>query len=137
MTAMRIERDDPARFYEALGRVMAALRESGGLRGVSLDWWNADGGWQIEWQQGPFPAEVAQALLAAAGVVDEEDFRGGPLRAAAVVEPGRPSPYPDSNAHLRVLGVPVTLRAAEPVGAAETQRRLTRHLRELAGQQPR
>lgn len=111
---------DPARYYEALGRVMSALRESQALNGAErLDWWPGAGGvtWEIEWQSGPYAYEVAEVVLR---VDDDEAPTAHALRGLV-----REGPDPDRHyAHLVVLGVPVTLRALTPIGAREVLRRM-------------
>ncbi|WP_141714209.1 hypothetical protein [Micromonospora inyonensis] len=113
---------DPGRYYEALGRVMAALRDSRALDGAhSLDWWPGLGGitWEVEWQEGPFAYEAVDVVLRA--IDGEEGPAGHALR--GVVQEG---PEPDRHyaQHLLVLGVPVTLRALTPVGSREVLRRM-------------
>ncbi|MFF5073073.1 hypothetical protein ACFY2R_18250 [Micromonospora olivasterospora] len=111
---------DPARYYEALGRTMAALRESQALNGAhSLDWWPGLGGitWEVEWQAGPFAYEAVDALLRA---VDDEGPAWHALHGLV-----REGADPDRHyAHLVVLDVPVTLRALTPVGGREVLRRM-------------
>lgn len=121
-------RDDPARYFEALGRVLTALRDSHALNGAhSIDWRPDEGGrsWHIEWQEGPFPAEAARAVKRTLSRSDSH--AGWALR--GVVELGR---FAGSlhHAHLRVLGVPVTLRALNPVGAAVVIHRFRREWRQ-------
>jgi hypothetical protein len=106
---------DPRRFYEALGRVMAAIRECHALDGAHhLDWWFGAGGrtWEIEWRDGPYPSEVAQTLIDHATRTD--DHSGVALR--GIVNRGAPGIHA-GRAFLTVLDVPVTLRALEPIGA--------------------
>jgi hypothetical protein len=105
---------DPAVFYQALGRVLAAIRHCHALCGAHhLDWWAGLGGrtWEIEWQEGPYPAEVAEALLTDAARAEGDG--GWELR--AVVRPGKTVDNPHY-AYLEVCDVPVTLRALNPVG---------------------
>ncbi|MFI2667566.1 hypothetical protein [Micromonospora carbonacea] len=116
-------RDNPARYYEVLGRVMSALRETGALGGAShLDWWPGNGGrtWEIEWQGGPFPAEVAVRLLGAPdpGVGDDQDD----CAVRGLISPGRGE---NERAHLVVLDVPVNLRAIDPIGTSQVWATLT------------
>ncbi|MEW2386536.1 hypothetical protein AB0873_31440 [Micromonospora sp. NPDC047707] len=115
--------DNPARYYEVLGRVMSALRETAALNGAShLDWWPGNGGrtWEIEWQGGPFPAEVAARLLGVpeAGAGDDQ----GESAVRGLISPG---PSGHQRAHLVVLGVPVNLRAIDPIGASKVWATLT------------
>ncbi|KXK59260.1 hypothetical protein AWW66_25250 [Micromonospora rosaria] len=113
--------NEPGRAYEALGRIMHALRESHALNGAhSLDWWPALGGrsWEIEWQSGPFAPEAAEQVLR----VDHDDDPAAPaLR--GVVRPGAVGNQ--HRAYLYVLDMPVTLRALTPVGANEWTRALS------------
>ncbi|WP_433121942.1 hypothetical protein [Micromonospora sp. CA-246542] len=116
-------RDNPARYYEVLGRVMSALRETSALNGAShLDWWPGDGGrsWEIEWQGGPFPAEVAARLLGAPepGVGEDQ----GEHAVRGLISPGRGE---NERAHLVVLDVPVNLRAIDPIGTSQVWATLT------------
>ncbi|MEU8048114.1 hypothetical protein AB0B71_28705 [Micromonospora echinofusca] len=114
---------NPQRYFEALGRVMSALRETGALSGAAhLDWWQGKGGrtWEIEWQGGPFPSEVAARLLGipeygAGDGADETSVHG-----LVALRPGNPA------AHLVVLDVPVNLRAIDPIGASQVWLALTR-----------
>jgi hypothetical protein len=115
---------NPQRYFEALGRVMSALRETYALNGAAhLDWWQGNGGrtWEIEWQGGPFPAEVAARLLG----VPEPGAADGACEAAVhgLIAPGPGNP---ERAHLVVLDVPVNLRAIDPVGAGQVWAALTR-----------
>lgn len=111
---------DPARYYEALGRVMSALRESQALNGAErLDWWPGAGGvtWKIEWQSGPYAYEAVEVVLR---VDDDEAAAAHALRGLV-----REGPDPDRHyAHLVVLGAPVTLRALTPIGARGVLRRV-------------
>lgn len=123
MTDVHHLRENPARYYEVLGRVMSALRETGALNGAShLDWWPGAGGrtWEIEWQGGPFPAEVAARLLGAPepGVDDDQ----GDDAVRGLISPGRGE---NERAHLLVLDVPVNLRAIDPVGTSHVRATLT------------
>ncbi|OZV71921.1 hypothetical protein CA850_32805 [Micromonospora echinospora] len=116
---------NPQRYFEALGRVMSALRETSALSGAAhLDWWQGKGGrtWEIEWQGGPFPAEVAARLL---GVPEPGAGDDGAYETAVhgLIAPAAGSP---ERAHLVVLGVPVNLRAIDPVGAGQVWAALTR-----------
>ncbi|MCX4471322.1 hypothetical protein OOK41_13535 [Micromonospora sp. NBC_01655] len=115
--------DNPTRYYEVLGRVMSALRETGALNGAThLDWWPGNGGrtWEIEWQGGPFPAEAAARLLGVpeAGAGDD----GTEHAVRGLVAPGRGS---QERAHLVVLDVPVNLRAIDPIGVSQVWATLT------------
>ena len=115
--------DNPARYYEVLGRVMSALRETSALNGAfHLDWWPGAGGrtWEIEWQGGPFPTEVAARLLGAPEPSADDDQGDHAVR-------GLISPGPDGHqrAHLVVLDVPVNLRAIDPIGASQVWATLT------------
>ncbi|MDG4756267.1 hypothetical protein O7630_35555 [Micromonospora sp. WMMD718] len=116
----QVRQTDPARFYEALGRTMTALRESQALDGAErLDWWPGLGGvtWEIEWQAGPFAHEAADVVLRAA---HGEDLAAHALHGR--VQEGR---HPNEHyAHLVVLDVPVTLRALTPVGVREVLHRM-------------
>ncbi|MFY1599508.1 hypothetical protein [Micromonospora sp. WMMD737] len=117
----------PQRFYEALGRVMAALEATRTLDGATeLHWWSADHTWKIEWRQGPYPYDVAARLWrdAAAAECDVALAAGGLIR----LEPATGSPH---YAFLRVMDVPVMLRALEPVDAEELARRLVKRLDDL------
>ncbi|SCF50050.1 hypothetical protein GA0070563_12622 [Micromonospora carbonacea] len=122
----QVRQTDPARYYEALGRAMAALRESQVLNGAhSLDWWPGLGGttWEVEWQEGPFAHEAVDALLRA--VNDDEGPARHPLH--GLVREGDADP--DRHyAHLVVRDVPVTLRALTPVGGREVLRRMAQPL---------
>ncbi|MFI7080917.1 hypothetical protein ACIBO1_26795 [Micromonospora sp. NPDC049903] len=116
-------RDNPAGYYEVLGRVMSALRETGALNGAThLDWWQGDGGrtWEIEWQGGPFPAEVAARLLGAPEPGGDDDQGEHAVR--GLISPGRGV---NERAHLVVLDVPVNLRAIDPIGASQVWATLT------------
>jgi hypothetical protein len=100
---------------------MSALRETQALNGAAhLDWWPGQGGrtWEIEWQGGPFPAEVAQKLMQAA---DAGDWGAHALCGMVV----RDQPRSAHRAHLIVFDIPVTLRALDPIGEDEVWRRLT------------
>lgn len=123
----QVRQTDPARFYEALGRTMEALRESKAIDGAErLDWWPGLGGatWEVEWQEGPFAYEAVDVVLRS---VDEDGVAGQALH--GLVQEGRD---PDEHyAHLVVLDVPVTLRALNPVGARETVRRMAARVRAL------
>ncbi|WP_371409368.1 hypothetical protein OG423_05825 [Micromonospora zamorensis] len=123
MTDLHHLRDNPACYYEVLGRVMSALRETGALNGAThLDWWPGNGGrtWEIEWQGGPFPAEVAARLLGVPelGVDDEQ----GEHAVRGLISAGRGE---NERAHLVVLGVPVNLRAIDPIGTSQVWATLT------------
>ncbi|HEX8343336.1 MAG TPA: hypothetical protein VF657_01150 [Actinoplanes sp.] len=112
----------PRAFYEVLGRVMAAIRDASTLSGVkNLDWWSGAGGreWHIEWVGGAFPHEVAAALLNDARAADSEG--NGALRGCLDDVPRFVSNGCD-HAVMVVSGVPVHLRAWEPVGADEAFR---------------
>ena len=123
-----IEHDDPPRFYEALGRVLAVMRDCHALSGaLGLDWWSANDAWQIEWRAGPFPAEVATVVLQAAG---DDDHAGRAVRGQ--IEPG-PAVVSSHYAYLRVLGVLVALRAVDPIGVEEVLRRQRAQLLTMEG----
>ncbi|MBM0233194.1 hypothetical protein JNW91_15775 [Micromonospora sp. STR1_7] len=115
--------DNPARYYEVLGRVMSALRETHALNGAAhLDWWPGNGGrtWEIEWQGGPFPAEAAARLL---GAPDTRAYDGEAAHAVSgLIAPGRGD---STRAYLVVLDVPVTLRALDPIGTHQALATLT------------
>lgn len=113
--------DNPARYYEVLGRVMSALRETCALNGAThLDWWPGNGGrtWEIEWQGGPFPAEVAARLLGMPEAGDD----GVEHAVRGLISPGRGE---HERAHLVVFDVPVNLRAIDPIGASQVWSTLT------------
>lgn len=76
--------------------------------------------WEIEWQGGPFPAEVAARLLGVpeAGASDDR----GEHAVRGLISPGRGE---HERAHLVVLDVPVTLRAIDPIGANQAWATLT------------
>ncbi|MFI7075555.1 hypothetical protein [Micromonospora sediminicola] len=119
--ADQVRWEDPSRYYEALGRIMSALRGSGVLNGARyIDWWPGSGGftWKIEWQGGPTAAEAAEIVLR----LDENDPAGCALR--GVVRWGEEGNQ--HNAHLVVLDVPVALRALAPLGVREVIRRIGR-----------
>ncbi|MEV4830623.1 hypothetical protein AB0K25_20170 [Micromonospora sp. NPDC049257] len=123
MTDVHHLRENPARYYEVLGRVMSALRETGALNGAThLDWWPGNGGrtWEIEWQGGPFPAEVAARLLGVPdpGVGDDQ----GEDAVRGLISPGRGE---NERAHVVVLDVPVNLRAIDPIGTRQVWATLT------------
>ncbi|WP_089156020.1 hypothetical protein [Micromonospora sp. NBS 11-29] len=102
---------------------MSALRETGALNGAShLDWWPGAGGrtWEIEWQGGPFPAEVAARLLGAPEPGVDEDQGDNAVR--GLIWPGRGE---NERAHLLVLDVPVNLRAIDPIGTSHIRATLT------------
>lgn len=114
--------ENPSRYYEALGRAMSALRDGQALNGARyLGWWSGSGGltWEIEWQDGPYAGEAAEAILR----LGDDDPAGHALR--GVIRPGREGDQ--HYAHLVVLDVPITLRALTPVGAAEVIRRMGTH----------
>jgi hypothetical protein len=103
---------EPSRAYEALGRIMHALRETQALDGAhSLDWWAGLGGrtWEIEWQSGPFASEAADRVLTDGG---PDDPAAIPLRGVVRLGAGGTR----HRAYLQVLDVPVTLRALTPIG---------------------
>ncbi|MFF0371274.1 hypothetical protein [Micromonospora sp. NPDC005087] len=109
--------DNPEQYHGVLGRVMSALRETSALNGAThLDWWPGNGGrtWEIEWQGGPSPAEVAARLLGAPepGVGDDQVEH-------AVRGLISPCGGENERAHLVVLDVPVNLRAIDPIGASQ------------------
>src|SRR5688572_29410613 len=55
----------PAARYEALGRIMIALKGCEAMAcAQNVDWWQAAGGREmhVEWQQGPHGYEVAHEL---------------------------------------------------------------------------
>ena len=114
---------DPVR-YEALGRVMLAIRE-GRLRGYlpSLDWWRCmDDSFAIEWREGPFASEVAGDLIRMGGLPDEAyGALYGKVSPATKAE--------DNYAELAVCGVPFSLRALDPVGFEATHERVWSELR--------
>ncbi|MEU4165135.1 MULTISPECIES: hypothetical protein [Micromonosporaceae] len=115
---------NPQRYFEALGRVMSSLRDTCALNGATnLDWWQGKGGrtWEIEWQGGPFPAEVAAKLLG----VPEPGAADGAIE-TAVQDLIAPGPDNSGRAHLVVLDVPVNLRAIDPIGASQVWATLTR-----------
>jgi len=125
-------RHEPPRFYEALGRVMGALRDCHALNGARhLDWWPALAGRErhIEWQGGPYAYKVAGALFAA---VINEDYcptLRGALTHHEFHSTGR------TRSRFEVLNVPIVLRALDPVGADEAFGQAVRHLRQT-DQQP-
>ncbi|WP_141684664.1 hypothetical protein [Micromonospora sediminicola] len=123
MTEVHPLRENPARYYEVLGRVLTALRESSALNGSThLDWWPGNSGrtWEIEWQGGPFPAEVAARLLGAQEPSVDDDHGDHAVR--GLISPG---PGGHQRAHLVVLDVPVNLRAIDPIGTSQVWAALT------------
>ncbi|SBT69309.1 hypothetical protein GA0070622_6434 [Micromonospora sediminicola] len=117
----------PQRFYEALGRTMAALDVSRALEGATeLRWWSADHTWKIEWREGPYPYEVAARLWQDASAAESTVALavGGLIR----LDPPTGSP---NYTLMRVMNVPVLLRALEPTGADEIARRMRQQLVEL------
>ncbi|WP_433304163.1 hypothetical protein ACQP2F_14140 [Actinoplanes sp. CA-030573] len=93
---------------------MAAIRDAQLLSGVVLDWWPGEGGrtWNVECVIGPYPHEVAAALIRDATADPDE---GTALR-------GRIGDFPrlhsdgEHRAVSVVYGVPVRVRALEPIG---------------------
>ena len=123
MTDVHHLRENPARYYEVLGRFISALRETGALNGAShLDWWPGNGGrtWEIKWQGGPFPDEVAARLLGAPESNAGDDQGDDAVR--GLISPGRGE---NERAHLVVLDVPVNLRAIDPIGLSQVWAALT------------
>ena len=115
--------------YEVLGRVFSTLRQDQYLHGYlpKLDWWQTlQRGWAIEWQDGPFAYEVAQRLIAL-GATSEEcndalHCRVGPQRSCS-----------ETSAQLNIDGVPLSLRALDPIGYEATYDRLWEDLRRETG----
>ncbi|MBB5133217.1 hypothetical protein HNP84_002938 [Thermocatellispora tengchongensis] len=103
-----------ARRYEALGRVMAALAADAEVMESCRDltWWpgGPEGGWHIEWRDGPYASELAEVVLAA---------DGGRTRRARGVH-GAEAAGEDRSGHglaeIEVVGVRFTLRAVDPLG---------------------
>lgn len=121
------ERHQPQRFYEALGRTMAALRASGALEGArALHWWHADQTWKIEWREGPYPYEAAARLWQAAA--SDESLAALALGGMIRLDPPTGGP---GTAFLRVLDVPVMLRALDPIGFEEVARRSVESLEQM------
>ncbi|MEV0588174.1 hypothetical protein [Nonomuraea sp. NPDC050310] len=122
-----------ARRYEAFGRVMAALAAEAEIIESCRDltWWRgADHAWHLEWRDGPYAHEVAEALIAG---VRDPGFDGS---LAALAGPGGPA-----SAVLDVMGVRVELRAIDPTGSRGRQNfwRLAEALdtsRSTAGRRP-
>ncbi|WP_330441341.1 hypothetical protein OHB44_33060 (plasmid) [Micromonospora sp. NBC_00821] len=107
---------NPQQYFEALGRVMSSLRDTGALNGATnLDWWQGAGGrtWEIEWQGGPFPTEVAARLLGVPEYGADEGATETAVQDLIAVRPGNAG-----SVHLVVLDVPVNLRAIDPIGAS-------------------
>ncbi|MEU6999121.1 hypothetical protein [Nonomuraea sp. NPDC046570] len=104
-----------ARWFEAFGRVMAALASEADFIDSCRDltWWRgADQSWHIEWRDGPFASEVA-ALL-------DEHVRDPDLPDGLVTSAG---PGSRASAMLDVMGVRFELRAIDPLGRARLQAR--------------
>ncbi|WP_431913291.1 hypothetical protein [Micromonospora carbonacea] len=100
----------PERFYEVLGRVMAALATIGVLDEMTeLRWWSADQTWKVEWRTGPDPHQVAAMLWQ--GAADPQDPASLALRATTSLDRSNGSPH---YAYLQVQGVPVMLRVLDP-----------------------
>jgi hypothetical protein len=106
-----------AEFYQVLGRVMTAIKDAQLLSGIALDWWPSGlkgrGEWHIEWVTGPFPHEVAAALTQQATADPDE---GSP---ALRYRMGDFPEFRSNGEHRAVLvvdGIPVHLRALEPIG---------------------
>ncbi|RZU46619.1 hypothetical protein EV385_6694 [Krasilnikovia cinnamomea] len=85
-----------------------------------LDWWAALDGqeWHVERQQGPFPFEVAGALL---GNMNSEGLPSALRGKLTGADMDTSVTY--TRIRFEVLGVPVVLRAVDPVGAEEALRR--------------
>ena len=106
--------DEPvseARWFEAFGRVMAAL--AGETEFIDscrdLTWWRGGGqSWHIEWRDGPHASELA-ALLG-------EHVRDPGLPGSLSTEAG---PSSRSHAAIKVMGVRFELSAVDPVGRAK------------------
>jgi hypothetical protein len=113
----------PGQFYEVLGRVLAAVKDSSSVLQSAdwVDWWEGapGGSWHIEWQGGPFPHEVAADLLTGARNIGE----GSPALRGALDDCPQLRSNGCDRAVLTVHSVPVHLRALEPVGAEEASRR--------------
>jgi hypothetical protein len=105
---------------EALGRVLASLRESQAVACARhLDWWPSldRAEWHIEWQEGPYAREVAVALFRDAADPDAPSELRGALTSShfEIVS--------DYRVRFEVLGVAIVLRVLDPVGADEAERR--------------
>ena len=132
LTHVKARRPQDSTFYQVLGRVMGAIRDAQLLSGIVLDWWPGAGGreWHIEWVTGPFPHEVAAALI--------QHATGDPEEASPALR-GRMGNFPEfrSNGEHRAIltvdGVPVHLRALEPVGEEAHRQALARQRRASAG----
>jgi hypothetical protein len=120
----------PAVRYEALGRILAALKSCEAMAfAKNLDWWPAAGDREmhVEWQEGPYGYEVAHELrddwrLPANKAVCPS-LRDGAWDGTAFMDPA------SGHVHLTVAGMPVVLRALCPLGAAEALRRYVRSVR--------
>jgi hypothetical protein len=109
--------------YEALGRIMIALKSCGAMAfAENLDWWPSAGGQEmhVEWQQGPFAYEVAHELRddwrRPARKAANASLRDGAWDGVAFASPTT------GYVHLTVAGVRVVLRALCPLGADEAAR---------------
>ncbi|MEV5895431.1 hypothetical protein [Nonomuraea fuscirosea] len=103
------------RYYEAFGRVMAALAaEAEFIESCrDLTWWRgADHSWHIEWRDGPFASEVADLLA--------EQIRDPAHDGSLVAGAG---PAGAGSAVLDVMGVRFELRAIDPMGRAGVRAR--------------
>jgi hypothetical protein len=99
--------------YEAFGRLMTVLLDSGPLRHGGIrnvhTWTRLDGGYAVGWSGGPHPAEVAEELV----TIAEDKARTSVLKPGDVVlfdmiNPGR--------VRLLVRGMPVELEGWDTTG---------------------
>jgi hypothetical protein len=114
--------------HEVLGRIFHSIREQH-LRDYlpKLDWWRMlDGGWAIEWQDGPYVDEVALKLLRASFYREGDDYDSTLFGRVIVVKS-----VGQTYGELRVDGVRLSLRALDPVGWDETYERAWGELRTM------
>lgn len=100
--------------------MLASLRESQTVACTRhLDWWPSldRAEWHIEWQNGPHAQEVAVALFRDAADPDAPSELRGALTSSSF------EIVSDHQVRFEVLGVGIVLRALDPVGANEAQRR--------------
>lgn len=113
------------RHYEALGRVMDALRNSGcsPLYGQRFDHWTTlEGHIALEWWEGPHPWEVATALTRSAADPEDRALRAGDVCINA-----------EQNGHLlpltvEVRGLQFQLRGFNTIGMEAVWRNATSQL---------
>lgn len=125
-------RNDP-RLYEAMGRTVLAVRDTHLVGPLDrLDYWiTIEAGIAIEWQDGAYAHEVADALQRQ---IQDEDA-GGTLRPDHVGFWQYDLDSPETDVAVTVLGKRVQLRSRRPVGyEAATARHFARMRSAAAGQ---